>query len=604
MKKGEQFLLFIFIIFLFLSVSPLAAGQANDTQTDKGFSCLNAKIGNCTSLSINERIFSSLATGKCITQIEESMSGDGCFPSGACDIKTTSQAVLALKNSGRSTDKSAAWLLSKAQATSDIDWYLQVDPSAAASCTVSYSGVSYPVGINEDKTISGGAGNSVAGDCLTISQNSYWLLISPACYGTEFSISCNQPFSTTELYQRQSYPTIYVSSASNSATSGGTVKNSVNSSCFGTGLSCNYEASLWASLALDYSGEDISSFIPYLVVLADDASNKQYLPYSFLYSLTSSTDFLKKLLSGQKTVNSQSYWDESSIYGSYYDTALALLPLQSQSPSQKTSAVDWLFGVQGSDGCWNSGNILDTAFVLYSVAGSRASASVPTTVVGCTNAGYYCMSGLSCTQSGGSILNNTCSGTYICCSKQLAIPSCSAQGGIICSSGQVCQGGSSVTASDTFSGQICCLGGTCTTPATQPTVNACELVGGACRNSCLSNEQTLAQACSLSSQVCCTPKSQQGASTIWIWILGALIFLALLGIIFRKKLRVLWLRIKSKFTKGGAAMQQVSPRGPPYRPQPPMSFQRRLPMPPPQQGSRQKPTEVSDVLKRLKEIGR
>jgi hypothetical protein len=587
MKKG---VIFIFAILFFLSAFPFIASQVNDTQINNGFSCLNAKIASCSSLSIGERIFSSLATGQCTSQIESSEAGNGCFPSGSCDTKTTSQAILALKNSGRSTDKSAAWLLSQKKSTSDINWYLQIDSNSNTSCTVSYSGTSYTVEINQDKKINNGAGT-----CLAVSQSGYWLLVSPSCYGTNLSVSCNQPFTTTELYERQGYPTIYVSSSSNSATAGGTVKNSVDSSCFG-GTSCNYEASLWASAALDSVGKDVSSFIPYLTVMADDTQNQQYLPYSFLYSLTSSSDFLDKLLSRQKTVNNQNYWDEGSAYGQYYDTALALLPLQSQTSSQKTSAVDWLLASQGSDGCWNSGNILDTAFILYSIAGSRATS--PTSTASCTSSGYYCMSSSSCTQSGGSVLQGyTCSSSYSCCSQQLTIPTCSSQGGIICSSGQICQGGSQVTASDTSSSQICCLSGSCTTQ--QTTKSACELAGGACRNSCLSNEQSLAQSCSLGSQSCCAQKSQ-GTGTVWIWILGILIFFIILGIIFRKKLRVLWFRIKSG---GGPAQQPPRTSPPPFRPQqPPMSFQRRFPVP--QQRPRQKPTEVNDVLKRLKEIGK
>lgn len=594
MKKR---VLFIFLSLFFLLLFPVIAAQANSsTQINNGFSCLNSRISsNCSSLSLGEKIFSSLATGQCINQIESSEASNGCFPSGSCDIKTTSQALLSLKNSGRSTNKSATWLLSQVIPTSNLDWFLQIDSNAPTSCTVSYSGTPYAFEINDDKTISGGTTN-----CLSISQSGYWLLISPSCYGTQFSISCDAPFKTTELYQRQGYPTIYVSSSSNSASSGGTVTNSVNSSCFG-GTSCNYEASLWAALALDYLGKDISSFIPYLIVMADDAQNQQYLPYSFLYSLTSSSDFLNKLLSQQKTVNNKNYWDAKSVSGPYYDTALALLPLKLQTSPEKTSALDWLFSVQGSDGCWNSDNILDTAFILYSVAGSRA--TIPSTSTSCTAAGYYCLSSNACNQSGGNVLSGyTCSaGTYSCCSQPLATPTCSAQGGTICASGQICQGGSSVPASDASSSQICCLSGSCAVQ--QQTTNDCELAQGTCRSSCLDNEQALGQSCSLSSESCCIAKSG-GAGTIWIWILGILIFLTVLGIIFRKKLRVLWLRIKSKFNKGGAGQSQQGPRGPPpFRPQPQMSFQRR-PMPPPQQRSQQKPTEVNDVLKRLKDIGK
>jgi len=66
----------------------------------------------------------------------------------------------------------------------------------------------------------------------------------------------------------------------------------------------------------------------------------------------------------------------------------------------------------------------------------------------------------------------------------------------------------------------------------------------------------------------------------------------------------LWLKTKTKFGKG-KGVQQMPPR--PFPPRgPPMSFQRRPSMPPPHKmpPQKQKPTEVNDVLKRLKEIGK
>lgn len=596
MKKG---VVFIFITLLFLFAFPLVLADTNNTQINNGFSCLTTKIGsNCPSLPIGEKIFSSLATGQCTSQLESSESSNGCFPSGSCDIKTTSQALLALKNSGRPIDKPVSWLLSQKIPTSNIDWYLQIDPSAASSCTVSYSGNSpYTIDVNDDKTLSGAAGS-----CLSVSPNGYWLLVSPtsSCYGINFSISCDQPFKTTTLYQRQGYPTIYVSTSLNSASAGGTLKNSVDSSCFSTGSTCDYESSLWAAMALDSAGKDVSSFIPYLTVFADDEQNQQYIPYSFLYSLTSSSDFLNKLLAMQKTANGLNYWDQKSTNGQYYDTALALLPLQSTSSTQKTSAVNWLLSVQGTDGCWNSGNILDTAFILYSLSGSRATS--PTT--SCTTAGYYCISSSSCTQVGGNPLPSySCPVPTSCCSQQIITPKCSDQSGVICSSGLICQGGSTQTASDTLSGQTCCVGGSC---AAQPSASACELASKSCRDSsCLNGEQISGESCTLGSEVCCEPKTQ-GNGIVWIILLIVLIVLVLLGIVFRKKLRVLWLRIKSKFKKGPSSPAQAPPRGPPpFRPQPSMGFQRRPQMIPPHKvPPQQRPTEVNDVLKRLKEIGK
>ncbi|HTZ42136.1 MAG TPA: hypothetical protein VMC07_02950, partial [Candidatus Omnitrophota bacterium] len=328
---------------------------------------------------------------------------------------------------------------------------------------------------------------------------------------------------------------------------------------------------------------------------------EQYLPYSFLYSLTSSSDFLQKLVSEQITVNGQSYWDAGSVSGAYYDTAVALLSLQSQSPPEKTKATDWLDSTQGADGCWNSDNIADTAFILYSVSGSTAVSSSSSS--NCLSSGYYCLSSSSCLQSNGNVLQGyICSSdAYICCSQPLATPKCSDEGGIICSSssGQVCQGGMQATASDTSSGQICCIGGSCA--ESQQTLSDCELAGATCRSSCLSSEQTLAQNCDSTTEVCCSPKPA-GSGIGWIIFFSALVLLVILGIIFRKQLRIWWIKIKSKSGKGGA--QTTSrPSFPPSGP--PMSF-RRPPMPPPNQfpSRTQKSSEVNNVLSRLKEMGK
>jgi len=126
------------------------------------------------------------------------------------------------------------------------------------------------------------------------------------------------------------------------------------------------------------------------------------------------------------------------------------------------------------------------------------------------------------------------------------------------------------------------------------------VAGGACQSTCNSNQQASSEACALSSELCC--KIKQGSSTIWIWILAALILVTLIGIVSRKKLSVLWFRVKSKFKKGGnkAPSGPGYPR-PPFPPRPPMTFQRR-PYPP--QPQRQKPSEINDVLKKLREIGK
>ena len=88
--------------------------------------------------------------------------------------------------------------------------------------------------------------------------------------------------------KRENSDTIHVLKDTKSASSGGSVSMQIKSSCFSTGSECDYEGTLWAAMALDYLGEDVSAYVPYLITLADN--NKQLLPEAFLYYLTGYLD--------------------------------------------------------------------------------------------------------------------------------------------------------------------------------------------------------------------------------------------------------------------------------------------------------------------------
>jgi hypothetical protein len=610
MKKSV--LLGVLSVMILFSSAYAISAQVNGTQSivNDALSCLNDKVDDCSALSLEEQIFSALATGKCVSEIQESASNDECWPSGACNVRMTALATLALNKAGRQTDEAEAWLLSRRETPSDLIWYLQIEnPAGDTSCTISYDENPYNIILGEDKKI-----NVNAGTCLTRSQNSYWLRVSPSCYGTEFTITCDEQFLTSKLYQRQGDSTIYVSESSNSASAGGTVSDEVNSFCFGTG-SCDYEASLWASLVLDSvgSGENTTYYLPYLTVLRNLPSSDDYLPDAFLYALTSSVEYSENLFGMQKTVNGQKYWDQNSGEGRFYDTAVALLPFQGESPAEKTNSEVWLSSVQDADGCWNNGNIRDTAFILYSVFGKSATPSTDT--LGCESSGFYCLSSLSCGEAGGEALEGYSCSTGICCSQDLTFPTCAEQDGTVCNSGEVCEGGSTAGASDLLSGQICCIAGTCNEPSQE--ISDCELAQGVCRaSSCRSGEQEIFESCDFSSDVCCIPGTSGGKSYWWIWVLSILIILAVLGIIFREKLKRLWFRIKSKFKKGGKGPQRPGPRGPPGPPPfgPGMTPRpvRRVTSPIPKKAttkkipgrSRRSQTELDTVLKKLKDIGK
>ena len=76
------------------------------------------------------------------------------------------------------------------------------------------------------------------------------------------------------------------------------IKEKVDSLCFGES-DCNYEGTLWASLALSSLGEDIKSYLPYLITIADEENNKDFLSEAFLYYLTGNIGFNNQLFTEQ-----------------------------------------------------------------------------------------------------------------------------------------------------------------------------------------------------------------------------------------------------------------------------------------------------------------
>ena len=618
----------ISIIFLIISFSFVIA-QEDDAELsveDKGYACLRDKVEDrtCDALTTEEKIFSLLAIRECKDElIADSQDDSKCWPDGNCNLKTTAQAILALNDVNYDTSKAEEWLLSQNTTSAQLDWYLQIESSKPVSCTITPTGPTgtTDVEFGEDKTITSLSG----GTCFTGSQvGDYWLKISSSCYDREFTTSCNESFFTTLLYQKAGgdspiggdFP-IYVSGTTRSGEA-----EKVNSFCFKRGGTCRYEGSLWAAVALDPLGNDMTPYLPYLVVMEGD--NKNYFPEAFLWHLTGDTTFYNDLLNRQTSFGSAHYWDIPGGGGRYYDTALALYFIQLDS-DEKTNAVNWLSESQQQDGCWSQGSIRDTAFVLYSLFGTgsffggngdgNGNGDGLDGALDCEVSGYYCMSGLSClTEAGGSILEGyDCGAGFVCCSEELTLDSCFVQGGEICGSGEICQGGNSAISSDT---DKCCIGGTCviTTGGDEYT---CESNDGICRiYGCNDDEEeSFTYSCEFGDS-CCFSKTAPAdggeggrTSTIWIWVLVILIVLVVLGIIFKDVLRRSLFRAKSGFGRGRA--RPGYGRRPGYPPPSPLTGRPdRMPMPremPP--SSRRRPParprgELGDVLKKLKEMGR
>jgi len=336
MKKKGWGLLFV-SVFLILTASFILAtehGLTEQEKIDQAYQCLEDKVEtNCDSLSNEEKIFSLLAIGECQSELLSVSQNNGeCWSSGAtgsCDIKTTAQAVIALDNTNANTDSARDWLKSQNTIPGNIEWFLEIDTQNASSCTITYSssGQTFNENILENKKLTNNAGS-----CLSLAQDSYWLRISPLCFSEEFEVSCQDSFLTTLLFSESGSPTIHVSEKTSSASSQGSTFETVNSTCFGNSASgCDYEGSLWAAMALDSVGEDVSSYMPYLIIGADE--NQRLIPETFLYFLTGNTDYRSQVLLGQK---SSKWWSESG--DKYYDTALAMFPFQSQNMFQYAEA--------------------------------------------------------------------------------------------------------------------------------------------------------------------------------------------------------------------------------------------------------------------------
>jgi hypothetical protein len=595
MKKRGLFSILFISIILMLSFAISAQSGLEDEQekVDEAYECLEGKVeGKCSSLSTEEKVFSLLAIDECQAEVMSDSANDGqCWPSSNCRLKTTAQAVLALDNTGVNTDDAEEWLLSQNITPAELIWYLEIESNEETTCTLSYSESPYTVNIGEDKKISNSAGT-----CLRLAQDDYWLRVSPSCYDQEFQISCDQDFLTTLLFRKATSSTIHVSEKTSSAAAEGTTTEKVNSYCFAEGNSCDYEGSLWAAMVLDSLDRDVSAFLPYLIVLADE--NERHIPDAFLYFLTSDAEYRANLLSGQQ---SSKWWMESG--DKFYDTALALYPFQHESIQEKTNSKIWLLDVQDSEGCWER-NVRNTAFILASIwprefGGGGGEEELPD----CKAAGYFCMSGASC--EGNIYADYDCPALFKCCSVPQVQETCAELGGEICSSNQRCVGGAEL---DT-SGGTCCIGGSCSV-VDQVTESECELNNGVCREyGCSSEETESTYLCESSSDTCCVSESPTTRGSYWwVWLLILLIILAIVGIIYRDKLRSLFKRKpRSRGMPGGSFGGRPRPPVTPPLMQPRPMPRRILPASRargPVRPRRARSKELDDVLKKLKDMGK
>ena len=311
--KKQVFLfstIFVSVFFMFFLISAAEVEGCEDDDAnckiDAAYSCLNDKISDktCSGLSDEEKVFSLLSTGRCSDEVNASSKY-------LSDLEFTSQAVIGMNNFGYDTTAAEAWLLSREKVSSGLEWFLEIEnPIGETTCTVDYSS-SNTLTLGEDRKISSLTG----GNCLSLAQGGYWLGIDSSCYDEEFTTTCDKQFLTTLLYQEQGSGTIYVSEATNIASAEASTIEKIKSFCFQTGGTCDYEGSLWASLALNIKGKDVTSYLSYLIPLIE--SNGNLLPESFLYFITGNIDFKKFLKEKIKEKKGKILSPEGKVIGEH-----------------------------------------------------------------------------------------------------------------------------------------------------------------------------------------------------------------------------------------------------------------------------------------------
>jgi hypothetical protein len=578
---------------------------------NKAFDCLVKELKpDCSgATNIQQLSFSILAspniTGVCVNRLNSLKKSSGCFGEGtSCGIKETALAILALNHVGLDTKDSEKWLMAQNKSSSDVKWFLQQNSDEESECKITYGGNDYTFYARENKKLE----SSNLGSCFRLTNSNYWLELQPSCFDEVFVLRCNKRFSASWHYESPGSSVMNILSDSKDAAPNDEVRLAVNSKCLGLGTGCDFEGTAWGAIALKRTFNDISSFVPYLVSAED--SNRPYFPAALNYLVLESPIYSNKI--AQQQIDGQYWRADGSNYGEHYDTSLALLSIGIQNDPRIDEAKKWVWNFkQQDDGCWNSKNVRDTAFLLWAVLLKQAPSIDPsvsqTTLCEEGLSGFTCSGSFVCTEAGGKVETNYwCGGSEVCCSINPR-KSCEELQGTICPSGKVCSEASFALSSD----DRCCLT-ECVDPP-ESTTTQCAEFGGICRNSCFRGEELVNYDCS-GTQICCKSESKSDRGIpLWVWLLiGILIILIVLAIVFRDRLKAYYYKFKNR-NKGpgqGSPAQRppFGPGGPPRPGFPPLRRPMGRPMsprgppmarPPIQQG--QKP---QDAFAKLKEMSK
>jgi hypothetical protein len=626
-KKREVAFLLVLSLVLILSFSLVSAVVNNTASTlltptsttnfQNTSTCLQSQIDSVgySSMTVEELAFSLLALGYDSTkqkalkdELEKRKSTtESCWSSAGCTVKETSLVMLAYMHINADVTGIKNWLMNQTMPASDLTWYLEVETNNRSQCTIVYDNSSKSIVVEEDKQITGNAGV-----CLRQSSNNYWLEVDSRCYDKTFEVSCDNDFLTSTFYKKKGGDTYYVTTSSQTASPNGKIITQIDSLCFKQAGYCSYEASLWGAYAINKKDSAFKNkILPYLIALSGETSNQRYFPSAFLYSITGFNEYLTILTNLQ---NTRGYWQIVDASKRYYDTGIALLALYGHSGStQSDAATTYLLSpnVQ-SNGCWNSGNIRDTALLMYSIypkpASSGGGVGPITQCSDYKSQGYACLTSTECDNLNGNSLSNfNCFSGLVCCDKSSTKKTCSEEGGVKCSINEEC----SIDLIDVSDSTSCCPSdGQCIQKETDSDTNECLDAFYTCKSSCDSSTEEISSLSCSGGEQCCSPKTTSTKSYWWLWLLIILIILIILAIVFRDQLKVWWFKVNSKFGKG-PVQNQSRPYMPPHAPMMPNpGMQRRMIIP--QQQAPPRPTprpfpkekELEQTLKKLKEMGR
>jgi hypothetical protein len=633
-KKGALLLTLFVSLILVLSLVIAADGDVELTTQEKAVQWLQEYVDTTpcddSDFSIETKSFILMAIDECESELIDDATADNCwgeeYDDTDCDIKSTSQAILALEEASTSTSDAQDWLLEedRSTSTSDLTWYLQIETEGIdATCIVSVEGESdVTLMVYENYEVSDGSG------CFISTDSDYRFNIDENCFGKDITVSCGSvAFGTTTLFKKNAEETLYISESPASSSTGTVTTERVDSLCFtNNGRTCDYEATLWAAYTLDTLAETVYPYMPYLIAGAEDGN--RLLAKAFLSRLTGYESYLNDALDLQ-TINvnaNEAYWAVSN--NEVYDTALGIYLT---SPGDPTEQVEnWVDNEQDEEGHWNNENVRDTAFLTYSIWGATGIGGGTDDTDGgddtdeddtadsdCENNNYFCGSATDCTDLNGEILGDyRCSFGYTCCSVETE-RTCAELSGIKCAYTDVCSGTENNKASDLLSTELCCVDGTCAAAEggdDTDSGNACEDADGNCYASCDPDyneveKSSLSDSCE-DNKICCVTDDgddnddDDDKSSIWIWVLLILIILVIVGIIFRDKLKPAFNKLFKKKPSAPSRSRGFPPRGPPQRAQ-----QRQRTILPPSQPKAprkmQAPNqEMDDVLKKLKDMGK